>query len=806
MLRARKDWVAKRMGNVFISYRRSDAGIAVAVIDKALRERLGEPYIITPNPVENMEGATSDHGILPGSDWSRLIEDAIEQCVVCLVLIGPNWLSATDPNGAQRLFAPNDTVRWEIERALTQQKLVFPVLVNNAGMPSAKEMPKEIAQLSRRQALLLRPQHLQSDLESIVKTVYSALHPDELKAEYIEYYVNFVKAEHLPYELTRTGRSQESRDQPKSEMRSISPFADPERVCLPIDCQSLVSPGESPQDVVHWLQKTVEGEGPALLLAEYGMGKTYVMVGLFCRLAREYQSDPIRNPVPVFVRLHRSLANPLFNDPVEAVVQAMSFSVRQGDREVSCSVTKAQVEQLLAEQRLFVIFDGVDEIPDILSVPSPVALVDALGRLTPEGYSRWVVTSRTGVFARFLPYSDPLQRYLVARLSPWSQLGWADYVEECNRHSKLFASRGKSDEFLQIVSALPTLSQLTSTPLHARMLLEMREEITAEKLDMNLPKLFERYTDFVLGAKARVPAASEVRRRCFEAPAYYFFRTGVSFASRADLLRAADAYVENWGIQDLSEFFRHELQTYSLMHCHDDTKFSFSHSSFYQYFLSCVIVREMHERRTVYVSHMRDRLFGNGESLFLGQLLTLEENGTLREELQRFFTRSDLPVHDVLQQNAVEVGVAADCDLRRAALNGFKLHGLVLDKCDLSRASLQTAKLTNISMAGANMNHCNLQGARLDECNVTGTRMEFAILRGARISNLLTSKHDLPWLLGCDFGDPLEESGDVRVDEDSGYLLLEAVRRYAKGNQKWREDSNLILLRAIKKAEGMSNL
>src|SRR5947207_12934280 len=111
---------------------------------------------------------------------------------------------------------------------------------------------------------------------------------------------------------------------------------------------------------------------------------------------------------------------------------------------------------------------------------------------------------------------------------------------------------------------------------------------------------------------------------------------------------------------------------------------------------------------------MSDRFLSSGESLFLGQLLTMEQNASLKGELQEIFRGSDIPLDDMFQQNALEVGVFAGCNLKGAILNGFKLHGLVLDKCDLSNASLQTTRLTSISFARANIHGCNFRGARLD--------------------------------------------------------------------------------------------
>ncbi|MEL6408310.1 MAG: hypothetical protein AAFR81_28345, partial [Chloroflexota bacterium] len=55
---------------------------------------------------------------LLAGDWKQDITDRIQESEVMLVLIGKEWLSATDNNGALRLFNLNDVVRFEVEVGL----------------------------------------------------------------------------------------------------------------------------------------------------------------------------------------------------------------------------------------------------------------------------------------------------------------------------------------------------------------------------------------------------------------------------------------------------------------------------------------------------------------------------------------------------------------------------------------------------------------------------------------------------------------------------------------------------------------
>ena len=74
-----------------------------------------------------------------------------------LALIGPQWLTITDENGQRRLDNPEDYVRLEIETALTRKIRVIPILVDDARMPRANELPPSLAPLVRRNAVEINP-------------------------------------------------------------------------------------------------------------------------------------------------------------------------------------------------------------------------------------------------------------------------------------------------------------------------------------------------------------------------------------------------------------------------------------------------------------------------------------------------------------------------------------------------------------------------------------------------------------------------------------------------------------------------
>lgn len=143
---------------IFISYRREDcAGHAGRLCDR-LDEAFGEESVF--RDVED---------IAAGEDFIDTLHAQIDQCSVLLALIGPRWLGATDAAGQRRLDNEHDWVRREIARGLARGIRVIPVLLQGATLPSAAELPDDLADLPRRQAVELRDTQFDRDAELLIQ-------------------------------------------------------------------------------------------------------------------------------------------------------------------------------------------------------------------------------------------------------------------------------------------------------------------------------------------------------------------------------------------------------------------------------------------------------------------------------------------------------------------------------------------------------------------------------------------------------------------------------------------------------------
>jgi hypothetical protein len=134
-------------GRVFISYRRQETAWPARQLYDLLIAELGADRVF--KDIDNIE---------PGADFVERIQSAVGSCQVLLALIGPQWLTVTDASGGRRLDDPTDFVRLEVETALNRDDVrVIPILVDNARMPTPRELPTGLAALTHRQAVEINP-------------------------------------------------------------------------------------------------------------------------------------------------------------------------------------------------------------------------------------------------------------------------------------------------------------------------------------------------------------------------------------------------------------------------------------------------------------------------------------------------------------------------------------------------------------------------------------------------------------------------------------------------------------------------
>lgn len=152
------------MPTTFISYRRDDAAGYAGRLHEALENRLGRDQVF--RDVDTLE---------PGQDFVEAIESRLAECRVFLAMIGREWLDARDADGHRRLDQPHDYVRLEIVNALERRDVrVIPVLIEGASMPPIESLPEPVRPLARKQAVHLRDDAWDHDVDRLVSAIADA--------------------------------------------------------------------------------------------------------------------------------------------------------------------------------------------------------------------------------------------------------------------------------------------------------------------------------------------------------------------------------------------------------------------------------------------------------------------------------------------------------------------------------------------------------------------------------------------------------------------------------------------------------
>jgi TIR domain/Tetratricopeptide repeat/NB-ARC domain len=148
---------------VFINYRGEDSHSYGALLYTELTRHFGDEHVFL-----------DAESIPAGADFVQELLGRVRSAPVVLAVIGPRWLTATDPaTGQRRIDDPDDWIRRELTEAFTAGVRVIPVLTDQAKLPREAELPADIAALSRCQSRHLRRREPIADLARIVTDLTS---------------------------------------------------------------------------------------------------------------------------------------------------------------------------------------------------------------------------------------------------------------------------------------------------------------------------------------------------------------------------------------------------------------------------------------------------------------------------------------------------------------------------------------------------------------------------------------------------------------------------------------------------------
>jgi hypothetical protein len=155
------------VSGIFISYRRDDSrDIAGRLVDRLRQDYSDEQLFL-------------DIDAIPaGTNFETVLADRLKACDVLLAVIGPRWVKAQDASGKRRLDEPGDYVRREIASALQRNDVrVIPLLVSDATMPRAEDLPDDLKALIARQNYELRYERFNADANDLISQLARIVRP-----------------------------------------------------------------------------------------------------------------------------------------------------------------------------------------------------------------------------------------------------------------------------------------------------------------------------------------------------------------------------------------------------------------------------------------------------------------------------------------------------------------------------------------------------------------------------------------------------------------------------------------------------
>lgn len=156
---------------VFICYRREETAAYAGRLYDAMVSQFGE------------ENVFMDVDMAPGVDFEQRITEVVSGCVALLIVMGPHWADTTEGEGGRRIDNPGDFVRLEVETGLHRPDVTpIPVLVNGARMPRREDLPVEIRDIARRNAIELSNGRWSYDVGRLMEALKELL-PDAQPAD-----------------------------------------------------------------------------------------------------------------------------------------------------------------------------------------------------------------------------------------------------------------------------------------------------------------------------------------------------------------------------------------------------------------------------------------------------------------------------------------------------------------------------------------------------------------------------------------------------------------------------------------------
>lgn len=560
------------MPRIFISYRRDDARWAARMVFDGLRQRFGDDEVFL------------DPEISPGQDFRQMIQARLEESQALVAIIGPSWLHISDALGRRRLDDPQDLVAHEIGTALERGILVIPVVLDGAPIPQREDLPARLAGLGALNALETTVQRFPHDLERLAATLERAIrstggarHPlDQLLGDYASATVE-------RYEERRT-------QHPKDLQRNLLDFY--------VESRGAPQPprGDASQEaglLRDLVAPTLERGTPCMVLADFGMGKTWFLQVLQYRLAREAAAGGEQARLPLWVNLRGVKVDggtPAGSSPIDRLRLA-AFTSAVG--ESASGRYRRELLEYFDAGRFVFLFDALDEMPAASRRDRDLVL-DDIGRLGHEARrSPVVVTCRRSYFPDAAQERRLIDRgFDVVYLWPWSRDDLSRYLENARAANVLPVEPAKALGWIETTYGL---SDVAGRAMLSAMLVDQWDALqTGGPVD--LPSLYEGHIEkAVLNWNA--PKSWQLERhdlrRIMEEIAFLMFRLDTNALTPDELDEYFGRQFRALGVERLSavaESIVRDVRVNSLLLREEDS-YVFCHASIWEFLVARRLAR-----------------------------------------------------------------------------------------------------------------------------------------------------------------------------------------------------------------------
>jgi hypothetical protein len=128
---------------VFVNYRTNDERATALLVARHLSERVGDKNVFLDTK-----------SIEPGALFDDVLLRNVWRSDVMVSIMGARWLDFPGRDG-RAIDDPEDWIHRELVEALTHQVRIVPLLVGDATFPREHELPAPLADLARRQFVVL---------------------------------------------------------------------------------------------------------------------------------------------------------------------------------------------------------------------------------------------------------------------------------------------------------------------------------------------------------------------------------------------------------------------------------------------------------------------------------------------------------------------------------------------------------------------------------------------------------------------------------------------------------------------------